>query len=1462
MYGQPAMEREWSLHAQLTISHGGAGPSLATATRPLITSNASQTAHPSACVSNLPGGGVHMEYSWKNGSKYNTSQSLHQKQDNPQHSGNIVFSLKRHPGEPRSHSFHFVPMSGGIQHSHGERFGNGEHGRGVPNIRVVPPSASEEPSRGHHQDCGYFSSPTYATLPRCSPSHSSSPMHTCTFVLSSNVPSYANQVPSTSQSSKVFDSQGFPIQGQLLLYPGQTVRLDLPRSQSLRSTFGPPTPVNRNSWTEPAVTSVKPLRPTSLNVPSAPLSPHQESKGDYSHTSTFLPDSTSCPSSVHRKEVHDASCHKSDTHCSNRDASCQTPRSAVKKHSSQTKTGGKSYETRRKTDTDLPSTTSSFHLHPPSSHHYEMGEEVKRNKLRRSPARLRGTSPYQGMKPKASTSFSLKTEGKKRQKPRTVHIDVYCTASEDDADASQSASSHDDGKHSSEEDSTSSPQTVYESEEFRVVHSKAKKNQFPAAFLQKNGRKDETENIAANRCVQSSEIKEAKIPETMETSDSLCPSMPSSFESKSFKDEQPRISRGVSGIGACGGCGGPTRDPSWSTLSASSDHPFMDEDDSDSTATSWKDTVTDLGENDVERSFSSLVQSDSFEYADNEDLHRIKEKELEWSRISQGNSSIGRNIGPRTWRSPQVERLQYLQQLRFKHLIAKHMRKPSPRPSDKCSEDSLESSDIGEDSDVIQKSNVVVKGLNVKDTSSNHGDNLVTSLSPTNLQCRPTVSPPVQLRRALSPRWVAPLGGPYVPQTDSPKSPDIPSSPIDQQKSSVMSPFTSNHGTRTSPLMKAQRFGTIVGKIRKPGHHVGPSKNAECGCEHCRRYFESSEVPINEWYRGRTKSVGDMPYERERTGPWSTTSMQTSLTAAVESQLNIRSNDSCSHVPSLSDSEVDKGLACSSGKHHKSQNEKARKSNTSNGSHVEVFSGTFPLVGDAYGGEFLQAQVSLAESSRKLDLLRKSLELRRQELPPDSPAAAQLKCELQNVQAASPVPVTYTSLQPFRNSSGIVGTGGAGEVTRGSGSFSFPGVGKVPPVSSLGRAAAVTGKLEVRLMGCQDLLEEVPGRSRRDKEITGSPGDLRSFVKGVTSRSSSKSYSVKDETSNEIMAVLKLDNQTVGQTNWRPCSQQAWDQSYTCTYPQPLQLVFDSSTVEEKPEAPGELPDPLSAGLSGARPLGLGVTTSSSTSSISSSSSTAATPSSSLPPPLPETPPPSSTSASSKKRVPPPPSAVSPRLDVENYWIILKLLLIIFKLATFTLLENIVGMLTALQACYPLKGLRFSIDLDKSRELEIGIFWRDWRSLCAIKFLRLEEFIDDVRHGMALQLEPQGLLFAEIKFLNPMISRKPKLQRQKKIFKQQGKNFPRPNQMNINVATWGRLLKRSNPSIQNNQENCANEPSTPEVNTSNKMLMCSKQGALCESRPYHGRLPAVLCLNIYNALKNYFQVTLYKKGMP
>lgn len=104
-------------------------------------------------------------------------------------------------------------------------------------------------------------------------------------------------------------------------------------------------------------------------------------------------------------------------------------------------------------------------------------------------------------------------------------------------------------------------------------------------------------------------------------------------------------------------------------------------------------------------------------------------------------------------------------------------------------------------------------------------------------------------------------------------------------------------------------------------------------------------------------------------------------------------------------------------------------------------------------------------------------------------------------------------------------------------------------------------------------------------------------------------------------------------------------------------------------------------------------------------------------------------------------------------------------------------------------GQSFSIELERSRELEIAVYWRDWRALSGVKFLRLEDFLDNQRHGMCLELEPQGILFIEVTFINPVIERPSKLQRQRRIFpKEKGKNFLRAAQMNMNFATWGRLM--------------------------------------------------------------------------
>uniref|UniRef100_A0A7N5ZZF6 Protein kinase C n=1 Tax=Anabas testudineus TaxID=64144 RepID=A0A7N5ZZF6_ANATE len=110
----------------------------------------------------------------------------------------------------------------------------------------------------------------------------------------------------------------------------------------------------------------------------------------------------------------------------------------------------------------------------------------------------------------------------------------------------------------------------------------------------------------------------------------------------------------------------------------------------------------------------------------------------------------------------------------------------------------------------------------------------------------------------------------------------------------------------------------------------------------------------------------------------------------------------------------------------------------------------------------------------------------------------------------------------------------------------------------------------------------------------------------------------------------------------------------------------------------------------------------------------------------------------------------------------------------------------------------FTVELERSREMEIAVYWRDYRSLCALKYLKLEEFLDNQKHRVQLELEPQGLLLAEVTFFNPVIERVPRLQRQKKVFsKQQGKAFLRARQMNVDIGTWVRLLRNAIPTVNN-----------------------------------------------------------------
>merc|ERR1719494_815706 len=82
---------------------------------------------------------------------------------------------------------------------------------------------------------------------------------------------------------------------------------------------------------------------------------------------------------------------------------------------------------------------------------------------------------------------------------------------------------------------------------------------------------------------------------------------------------------------------------------------------------------------------------------------------------------------------------------------------------------------------------------------------------------------------------------------------------------------------------------------------------------------------------------------------------------------------------------------------------------------------------------------------------------------------------------------------------------------------------------------------------------------------------------------------------------------------------------------------------------------------------------------------------------------------------------------------------------------------------------------------------------------------------MQLSLEPVGQVTCEVTFFNPMVNRRPKLQRQKQLFpKTKGKNFVRAGDLHTNVVTWARLLKRAAPGT----ASASFSPNTPNANAS------------------------------------------------
>lgn len=428
-----------------------------------------------------------------------------------------------------------------------------------------------------------------------------------------------------------------------------------------------------------------------------------------------------------------------------------------------------------------------------------------------------------------STEDSIRSSDQNQKKPRTVHIDVYCTGTELESDSSSSDSSD------SDDETASTPQTVYESQKMRIMHKRANTTELPLIMREKKA------NLMKTLVQQSTETKNGS--DNDDNASTAYPSQLSSFSA--LRD----FSSSFSSV-----------PPSFSTVSMSVP------DDYDSIAnTSWKDTYSDLGslmqsrssiaqtdsldfvpkrfteysknpgidetpESEIKNpnlletpSVPSIQGSDSFEYANSEDRIRIKQMEEMW----------------RGGKAPPLERKHMLQQRKMKEYLTKRM---GDKNFAKCASKDSET----EGSDSSEKGWTFVKS----DDKKLERDRTVRRAS------KDSEKENGKTKKEKSKVKTTDKEQGSLSDSSSPSGGKSPSSAALLQRLSLnpnlRAPFTIVPGVYTDPRTIATRFGTVVPAFRKPGHHIGPAKNPNCLCEHCQAHFQNAG-------RCRTRSMGDSP---------------------------------------------------------------------------------------------------------------------------------------------------------------------------------------------------------------------------------------------------------------------------------------------------------------------------------------------------------------------------------------------------------------------------------------------------------------------------------------------------------------------------------------------------------------------------------------------------------------------------
>ncbi|XP_017027268.1 uncharacterized protein [Drosophila kikkawai] len=497
------------------------------------------------------------------------------------------------------------------------------------------------------------------------------------------------------------------------------------------------------------------------------------------------------------------------------------------------------------------------------------------------------------------------------KKPRTVHIDVYCTGSEeeeeemaDDERQASSSSSDSDlaGSKRYDLDSNSTPQTVLDNEQMLLRHQRISGGAMPRRLAQspntqsgsgsQNQQQKDQLNLghAITKCSTAEEVSESKQllfrkhigdqraaklanlrqkymrQPSDETSSSTYPN--------SSRSTMPRDATCSSISSVMGGGGG-----------------------GDGMDSSWKET----DEVDTPIISFGLTKSDSFDYENSLDRLRISQMERLWSRQhsldqspahthlgapaphplqtitevqSQRNSfqrsdtipseSDGFSDGFNTYPGRQIQ--SHLQQNShfprnrpgFLQFFGPNNSGPSSGPTPPATAPVQPAAAATTDPFRLlhpsyrwkseARDNLSVQVAASGSPSSERSSPQLLSAATTVLRCGSEAPPSTTSASTFGTTVAAPTPSP-LPVRRFEISRDSPS--LASETSTSLSGYTHEH------LEKARRFGNVVASSRKPGHHVGPTKNPSCQCESCQRWMaERFQL------RGRAFSLGEKPLLR------------------------------------------------------------------------------------------------------------------------------------------------------------------------------------------------------------------------------------------------------------------------------------------------------------------------------------------------------------------------------------------------------------------------------------------------------------------------------------------------------------------------------------------------------------------------------------------------------------------------